>query len=79
MGESFAFCLARLDSRLLVLDPRFTQESRIANQVKNRDSQWTVNLLLNSTVHEVLHEVHAIKFTFTIICINDQLIIFISG
>ena len=29
---------------------RFAQESRIANRVENRDSQQTVNLLLNSTV-----------------------------
>ena len=55
MGESFVFCPARLDSRLLVacsrfliLDSRFAQELRITNAVENRDSQRTVNLLLNA-------------------------------
>ena len=47
MGESFFFCLMRLDPRL---DSQFTQESRIVNQVENRDSQWTVNFLLNGNV-----------------------------
>ena len=47
MGESFVFCPARLDSRL---DSRFARESRIVNRVENRDSQRTVNLLLNGTV-----------------------------
>ena len=51
----------------------------ISYWVENRDLQWTVNLLLNRTVHEVLREVHAIKFSFIVICINDKLIIFISG
>ena len=51
MGESFFFCLTRLDPRL---DSQFTQESRIVNQVENRDSQWTVNFLLNSNVIEDL-------------------------
>ena len=51
MGESFFFCLTRLDPWL---DSQFTQESRIVNQVENRDSQWTVNFLLNSTVIEDL-------------------------
>ena len=44
MGESFFFCLTRLDPRL----------DWIVNQVENRDSQWTVNFLLNSTVIEDL-------------------------
>ena len=47
MGESFVFCPARLDPQL---DSRFMQELRIANRVENRDSQCTVNLLLNGTV-----------------------------
>ena len=51
MGESFFFCLTRLDPRL---DSRFMQESRIVNQVENRDSQWTVNFLLNGNVIEDL-------------------------
>ena len=51
MGESFFFCLTRLDPRL---GSRFTQESRIVNQVKSRDSQWTVNFLLNGNVIEDL-------------------------
>ena len=38
-----------LDERFSILDTRFSQESRI----ENRDSQQTVNLLLNGTVfHE---------------------------
>ena len=41
MGESFVFCPARFDSRL-------TQESRIGSRI--RDSQRTVNLLLNGIV-----------------------------
>ena len=40
-----------LDSLLSILDSLFAQESRIANQVKNQDLQWTVNLLLNGTVN----------------------------
>ena len=51
MGESFFFCPTRLDPRL---DSQFTQESRIVNQVENRDSQWTVNFLLNGNVIEDL-------------------------
>ena len=51
MGESFFFCLTRLDPRL---DSRFTQESRIMNGVENRDWQWTVNFLFNGTVIEDL-------------------------
>ena len=47
MGESFVFCPARLDPRL---DSQFAQESRIVKRVENRDSQRTVNLLLNGTV-----------------------------
>ena len=47
MGESFVFYPVRLDFRL---DSRFTQDSRIVNRVENRDSQRTVNLLLNGTV-----------------------------
>ena len=39
-----------LDSLFSILDSRFVQESRIANQVENQDSQRTVNLLLNGTV-----------------------------
>ena len=39
-----------LDSLFSILDSRFVQESRIANQVENQDSQRTVNLLLNATV-----------------------------
>ena len=39
-----------LDSLFSILDSRFVQESRIANQVENQDSQQTVNLLLNGTV-----------------------------
>ena len=51
MGESFFFCLTRLDPRL---GSRFTQESRIVNRVENRDSQRIVNFLLNSTIIEDL-------------------------
>ena len=39
-----------LDSLFSILDSRFVQESRIANQVENQDSQRTVNLVLNGTV-----------------------------
>ena len=51
MGESFVFCPWDLILDL-ILDSWFAQESRIANQVKNWDSQRTVNLLLNGTVRE---------------------------
>ena len=34
----------------LTLDSRFAQEWRITNRVENRDSQRTVNLLLNGAV-----------------------------
>ena len=56
MGESFVFCPARLhpDS---ILDSLFAQESRIANRVENRDSQWTVNLLLNGTVSLIYSDI----------------------
>ena len=47
----FFFCLTRLDPQR---DSWFTQESRIMNQVENRDSQWTVNFLLNGNVIEDL-------------------------
>ena len=36
--------------RFSILDSQLAQESRIVNWVENRDSQWTVNLLLNGTV-----------------------------
>ena len=38
-----------LDNFFSILNSWFTQESRIENRVKNEDSQWTVNLLLNGT------------------------------
>ena len=57
IGECFVFCswnliLDLILDSLIVLDSWFAQESRIANQVQNWDSQWTVNLLLNGTVRE---------------------------
>ena len=69
------FSVSRDSIHDLFLDSSFS----ISYRVENRDLQWTVNLLLNRTVHEVLREVHAIKFIFIVICINDKLIIFISG
>ena len=41
---------AILDSLFSIPNSLFMQESRIANQVENRDLQRTVNLLLNGTV-----------------------------
>ena len=41
---------AILYSLFSIFDSRFAQESRITNRVENRDSQRTVNLLLNGTV-----------------------------
>ena len=38
-----------LDNLFSILNSWFTQESRIENEVKNQDSQWNVNLLLNGT------------------------------
>ena len=53
MGESFVFCLMWLDPRLnsqkRFLDSRFLMRAGIENRVENRDSQQTVNLLLNGT------------------------------
>ena len=39
-----------LNSLLLILDSWFAQESRIANCIKNQDSQQTINFLLNGAV-----------------------------
>ena len=66
-------------SRDSIHDSFLDSSFSISNRVENRDLQWTVNLLLKRTVHEVLREVHAIKFIFIVTCINDKLIIFISG
>ena len=41
---------AILYSLFSIFDSQFAQESRITNRVENRDSQRTVNLLLNGTV-----------------------------
>ena len=52
-----------LGSLFSILDSQFAQESRIANGVENRDSQRTVNLLLNGAVESiVLNWVRLIKF-----------------
>ena len=49
------------NSLFLILDSRFAQEWRIANQVENRDSQRTVNLLLKGTVCRFNH-IYPVKF-----------------
>ena len=60
MGESFVFCHARLDSRLLVacsrfsiLDSRRNRELRIQCRIETRNGR-TVNLLLNGTVESIV-------------------------
>ena len=45
---------AILDSLFSILDFRFAQESSVANQVENRDSHRTVNLLLNGTIIDLI-------------------------
>ena len=46
----FLSCETRFSTRFLIACSWFAQELRIANRVKNRDSQRTVNILLNGTV-----------------------------
>ena len=60
MGESFVFCPARLDSRLLVacsqfsiLDSRRNRELQIQCRIETRNG-GTVNLLLNGTVESIV-------------------------
>ena len=46
-----------LDSLFSILDSLLAQESRIANRVENRDSQWTVNFFLNGTVSLIYSDI----------------------